>query len=376
MSPRLRSLYSTSSQHCPNKWVLNTTTAPLFFLLIQLIIAVLLFGVTDLFKMYPERLTFDLKVCKGLGPMVALNVVGLSPQFQQLHPKIRRRLLLPSCARARPPLHRRRLLRHAARPPSLRVLAACAVVTAGFFIGVLLDGTPLSFAGLAFGVASSSITALASVVIKRSLPIVDGSTILLSWYTNVLSAVVLMPLVLLAGEGPSVRALLAGAPNPAAPHPSAPQLPTFLWGSLITGAIGFLMSIAGLLSIKVTSPITHMISSAVRGVAASFLGVWFFADVISAGRGASIAVVLGGSIYYTWVKHKETEAAAGAPPASSAYERVPLTNLGTDVDLERGNGVIGNGHGNGHGNGNGNGHAIFKLEDDDLEEETREGRST
>jgi hypothetical protein len=41
------------------------------------------------------------------------------------------------------------------------------------------------------------------------------------------------------------------------------------------------MSIASLLSIKVTSPITHMVSSAVRGVAASFLGVWLFQDVIT-----------------------------------------------------------------------------------------------
>lgn len=41
------------------------------------------------------------------------------------------------------------------------------------------------------------------------------------------------------------------------------------------------MSIASLLSIKVTSPITHMVSSAVRGVAASLLGVQFFQDVIS-----------------------------------------------------------------------------------------------
>jgi GDP-fucose transporter C1 len=41
------------------------------------------------------------------------------------------------------------------------------------------------------------------------------------------------------------------------------------------------MSIASLLSIKVTSPITHMVSSAVRGVAASLLGIWLFHDVIT-----------------------------------------------------------------------------------------------
>ncbi|KAJ6472652.1 hypothetical protein DFH09DRAFT_1293960 [Mycena vulgaris] len=306
-----------------NKWVLNATSAPLFFLLIQLIIAVLLFGISDLLKLFPNRLTFDLKICKGLIPMVGLNVLGLSFSNYTLKYvdasfyQVARGLLLPfTVAASFAILHSR---------PSARILVSCAIVTSGFFCGVLLDGTPLSLVGIAFGVASSSITALASVVIKQSLVVVDGSTILLSWYTNLLSAVVLAPLVLLAGEGPSVLALLSGAPNLDAPLSAPPQLHTFLWGSLITGAVGFLMSIAGLLSIKVTSPITHMVSAAVRGVASSFLGQWLFSEIISGGRAASIAVVLGGSIYYTWVKHKEAEAA-------SAYERVAMD----DLDLESG----------------------------------------
>jgi GDP-fucose transporter C1 len=41
------------------------------------------------------------------------------------------------------------------------------------------------------------------------------------------------------------------------------------------------MSIASLLSIKITSPITHMVSSAVRGVAGSVLAVLLFKDVIT-----------------------------------------------------------------------------------------------
>jgi GDP-fucose transporter C1 len=49
----------------------------------------------------------------------------------------------------------------------------------------------------------------------------------------------------------------------------------------LQGLLGFLMNIASLLSIKVTSPITHMVSSAVRGVAASLLGMWLFHDVIT-----------------------------------------------------------------------------------------------
>lgn len=99
------------------------------------------------------------------------------------------------------------------------------------------------------------------------------------------------------------------------------------------------MSIASLLSIKVTSPITHMVSSAVRGVAASVLGVWLFQDIVStyvpaaipctdsrsaylflfhSGRATSIAAILLGSIFYTWVKHQESQ---------PKYERVPLEKI-------------------------------------------------
>jgi hypothetical protein len=35
----------------------------------------------------------------------------------------------------------------------------------------------------------------------------------------------------------------------------------FVWGSIITGVFGFLLCVAALISIKVTSPITHMFSS-------------------------------------------------------------------------------------------------------------------
>jgi GDP-fucose transporter C1 len=55
----------------------------------------------------------------------------------------------------------------------------------------------------------------------------------------------------------------------------------FLHEIRVQGSVGFLLSIAGVLSIQVTSPITHMISSAVRGVAASILGVAIFGDILT-----------------------------------------------------------------------------------------------
>jgi GDP-fucose transporter C1 len=107
------------------------------------------------------------------------------------------------------------------------------------------------------------------------------------------------------------------------------------------GSVGFLLSIACALSIQVTSPITHMISSAVRGVAASILGVALFGDIITMwaepiinhsvwrwhderrGRVSAIVLILGGSIYYTWTKHVESI----APPPPPQYEQVSMEEL-------------------------------------------------
>lgn len=116
--------------------------------------------------------------------------------------------------------------------PSLNVLLACAVVTLGFFIGVFLDGTQVSMVGVTFGVLSSMITAMHSVVIKKSLDVVKGSALHLSWYTNLFSAIALLPLLILAGEWPGVMELFFG-PNEALPDQMSPMT-TFMMGSLIT----------------------------------------------------------------------------------------------------------------------------------------------
>lgn len=232
----------------------------------------------------------------------------------------------------------------------------------------------MSVVGVSFGVVSSAITAMHSVVIKKALDVVKGSAMHLSWYTNLLSTTILVPLVLVAGEMPEVTKLLF-APTVAGPDAGLGKLRTFLWGTLITvsdnscttfklltscatqGVLGFLMSLASLLSIKVTSPITHMVSSAVRGVAGAVLGVWIFGDILSTcvqissldschsiikpilvhrGRTSSIAIILGGSIYYTWVKHLESQQAASAP-TNAGYDRIPLE----DVEAGKGAGVNG-----------------------------------
>lgn len=147
--------------------------------------------------------------------------------------------------------------------------------------------------GIFFGIASSAVAAVHAVVIKKAIKLLDDSALDLGWYSNLLSAGIVLVLSLLVGEGPKAMQLLTS------PSESG-GLSTFVWGSFVTvcfhslvclqiysrfilqqGVVGFLMSIASMLSIKVTSPITHMVSSAARGVAASVLGVWIFHDIIT-----------------------------------------------------------------------------------------------
>ena len=59
---------------------------------------------------------------------------------------------------------------------------------------------------------------------------------------------------------------------------------------------------------------------------------------ISRGRASSIAIILLGSIWYTWVKHVESQQ---APPAKAQYEPVPLDELEQGKNNNKGE----NGHG-------------------------------
>lgn len=122
--------------------------------------------------------------------------------------------------------------------PSLAILFSCSIVTLGFFIGVLLDAIPISLLGIFFGVTSSCITAISSVVVKKSLALVNDSAIHLSWYANFLSAMVLVPGFIVMGELPVVMRLLFQSEPEVVREPGLGKLATFLWGSLITVRVG------------------------------------------------------------------------------------------------------------------------------------------
>ncbi|KAG8996937.1 hypothetical protein FRB94_011036 [Tulasnella sp. JGI-2019a] len=298
-----------------NKAVLNTTPdLPLSFLFIQLSIAVVLLHIAS--WIVPNKVVLpkpDLDVAYKLLPCVLVNVIGLVFNTLCLRAvdasffQIARGLVLPLTIGVSSAVTHSR--------PSRAVIVAAAIVTAGFFVGVSpgaifssstssaastthasrsIDATILA---LAYGVMSSLMIALHAVLIKSAHEYVDNSSIKLAYWTNLVSAVMLLPFVFFTGELDKLM-----APR------LAEEWEVFVIGSAITGFFGFLLCMAGLLSIKVTSPVTHMFSSAARSVIQTVLGVMIFGDIISANRGLSILIITLGTLYYTWIK------SSGGPP--------------------------------------------------------------
>jgi len=99
---------------------------------------------------------------------------------------------------------------------------------------------------------------------------------------------------------------------------------TFVWGNLVTAVFGFLISVAGILSVKITSPVTHMFSSAAKSVLQVFLGIKLFGDILTTQRAALVLTILAGTLLYTYAKSRET---AAPNPDTEARERVAMKDL-------------------------------------------------
>ncbi|WWD16703.1 hypothetical protein CI109_101134 [Kwoniella shandongensis] len=289
-----------------NKSVLSSTPMPVFLLFCQSTIAVCLLGVENAFGPYKTP-KFDNSIAKELVPLTFVNVLGLifnnaclqyvDASFHQ----VARGLVLPFTIIVTI------IVLH--QYPSPLALIAALIVTFGFFSGVLFDpnhassaasaavaGSHTSSLGIAFGAMSSVSSASHAVLIKRGLQTVSNSPIALSYYNNILSTIALVPLVIISGELPGVFRLMRSV-----------DAGTFIRGAGLTGIFGFLISLASFMSIKVTSPVTHMISSAARGVIQTILAVYFFGDIVSHGRIISIFLIVSGSMLYVYAKTEDAK---------------------------------------------------------------------
>ncbi|KAH8895292.1 hypothetical protein GQ53DRAFT_779429 [Thozetella sp. PMI_491] len=201
-------------------------------------------------------------------------------------------------------------------------LVGCAMVMAGFAGGMMTDYNQMltSGRGVLLGVISSFTTAVESVVVKHFLGKSNEGMWQMVWMSNAMAVLFYMPLLSFSGELRETGVLFADAPT---------ERSKFLASAMLTGLSSFLLTIATFMQIEVTSPTTHMVVTAARGVAQSSLAVALLGEVLTADRAGSMAMILSGSALYGWARDRYAQGkkAASDEEYLSLSERNPNKSI-------------------------------------------------
>lgn len=219
-------------------------------------------------------------------------------------------------------------------------LCGCAVIVLGFLTGIegeTVTSTPSI--GLALGVLSSLATAAESVFVKRVLNRTDMGLL----DTACAAATINMPLSaalsLMSREGDTLRLMVFSEAV------TLRKVATAYFGSSL---VTFVLALATLLQISITSPLTHMISTAFRGVLQAGVAVAVFrTEHLGMSRTTSLGIIVAGTALYSYGKDRElksramqaVEADAGLmqhSPSTTGADEYELVNRDeTSVELNR-----------------------------------------
>ena len=136
----------------------------------------------------------------------------------------------------------------------------------------------MSVSGTVYGVLSALFVALFSIYNKRTLPEVGDNVLILTFYNNLISVLLFIPLMTLFGEISIIY--------------EYPDLFSFdFWIPMsLSGLLGFGMSYVSAWQIQVTSPLTHNISGTAKAAAQTVMatqwnnefktGLWWSSNVL------------------------------------------------------------------------------------------------
>ncbi|KAF7558557.1 hypothetical protein G7046_g5597 [Stylonectria norvegica] len=309
-----------------SKSALNGVEAPVTLLALQTTVQVLLMTTIGAFTGW-ITLSRPPKAWVALLPLTAARLVGILAKTYCLASvnasvyQIARGLLLPFTL-----LLSLLVLRPRPYYPPLS-LGGCALVMAGFGAGMASDYSQMltSGKGVLLGIGSSFTTAVESVVVKAFLGKSSEGMWQMVWMSNAMALVFYLPLLPLSGELSAGSSLFAEV----AEGVEAPDVRRFLMMAMLTGVSSFLLTIATFMQIEVTSPTTHMIVTAARGVAQSSLAIVLLGEVLTTDRAGSMGLILIGSGVYGWARDRYMQS-----KKDKAGDYLPLSNTESQVDLE------------------------------------------
>lgn len=296
-----------------NKYFLKSVSIPLTLLELQMIVSsVVLVGGYSAVKFFNQnkdeaKNMTVMESVKSLWPMVVCNVFGLAfniiclSKIDAIMHQVTRGITLPLTALLGPLLGN--------DSGSWRVFLVCCVIFSGFVIAVSgeISAEKISFGGIAAGFLSSLINAYNAQFVKKRFSTKGFSAIDLVFYNNIYSTLLLAPIALIY-EGSQLSAVNNWA------H--------VFYASLITGVLGVMINYAGFLQIKVTSAVTHCVSSAARGVFQVFASHLILRENLSVTRAVGIGLSLVSSSIYPIVKSYDNSLAT-----KKKYNEVELQGI-------------------------------------------------
>lgn len=203
---------------------------------------------------------------------------------------------------------------------------ACFAVIFGFVVGSC-DRSTLSTAGVITGSCSSFFQALYSVLVKRSLHLVDDNTNVLLFYTLLVSTVLFIPAIFLAGEFNVWEDIVNG------------HLLRQLFPILCSGLLGITLTFATYYCIKATSPVTFSVLGYGKACVQSLMGIVFLGEKVTVQSISGILLTLAGSFWYSLIKIGESkQAASESVPDPRELKRVigasegkPISTLADEI---------------------------------------------
>lgn len=173
----------------------------------------------------------------------------------------------------------------------------CGLIIFGFYLGVDQENIAgsLSVTGTIFGILGSLSLSLYSIITKKVLPKVNQEIWLLSYYNNLYSIVIFIPLIIFNNE----LSILF----------QYPRLDDYrFWAAMTVGGVcGFSIGFLTSLQIKVTSALTHNISGTAKACAQTVLATYWYQEVKSLLWWTSNLIVLFSSAGYARVKQLDME---------------------------------------------------------------------
>ena len=183
-------------------------------------------------------------------------------------------------------------------------ILSCSIVTSGFLSGVLYDKEEVDFLGASWGMVAASISAFHVVLIKwlslkeaKSEFKLTFSDVDRLFYMNAAYTAIGLPISLLEFSPLQI----ASATNCLLRMDGTfmKLMGSFFMNNFLVGALGIFFNLLVFMQVGLTSPTSHMISSAIRGVIQLYVLSSFFGESVSQGKMLATCLVVFGGLMYT-----------------------------------------------------------------------------